>query len=93
MAKRNKEFEEIMGEKRKNKGIAKAARDQRKSEAEARQEAHDKLTSQQKLAKLDKRLGKGIGAKKERARITTGGNHGPQESNKNSTGTETEPTN
>jgi hypothetical protein len=38
-------------------------------EAETRQEAYNKLTTTQKIAKLDKKLGKGIGAKKERAKL------------------------
>lgn len=56
-------------EKRKNKGIAKANREQRQTEAITRQEKHDKLTVKQKFEKLDKRLGVGIGADKERARL------------------------
>ena len=38
-------------------------------EATYRQDEYDKLTPQQKLARLDKRLGKGKGAKKERGRL------------------------
>lgn len=54
---------------RKNKGIAKANRERRCIEAMARQEKHDKLTVKQKFEKLDKRLGVGAGADKERARL------------------------
>ena len=46
----------------------KSKKDKRK-EAKARQEKYDKLTPQQRLDKLDRKLGKGVGAKKERARL------------------------
>ena len=41
----------------------------KETEAIVRNEAWAKLTYEQQLADLDKRLGKGIGAKKQRARI------------------------
>ena len=41
----------------------------KQTEAIVRNEAWAKLTSEQQLASLDERLGKGIGAKKQRARI------------------------
>ena len=41
----------------------------KQTEATVRNEAWTKLTYEQQLADLDKRLGKGIGAKKQRARI------------------------
>ena len=41
----------------------------KQTEAIVRNEAWAKLTPEQQLADLDKRLGKGIGAKKQRARI------------------------
>ena len=41
----------------------------KQTEAVVRNEAWVKLTYEQQLADLDKRLGKGIGAKKQRARI------------------------
>ena len=41
----------------------------KQTEAAVRNEAWAKLTYEQQLADLDKRLGKGIGAKKQRARI------------------------
>ena len=41
----------------------------KQTEALVRNEAWAKLTYEQQLADLDKRLGKGIGAKKQRARI------------------------
>ena len=44
-------------------------RERKQSEAVERQEAHDKLTPQQKLDKLDKRFGTGVGAKRERAKL------------------------
>jgi hypothetical protein len=44
-------------------------KEQKKSEAEIRQEFHDKLSTQQKIAKLDDKFGVGIGAKKERYKL------------------------
>jgi hypothetical protein len=41
----------------------------RHEEAEKRQAEYDKLTPKQKIAKLDKKLGKNRGEKKERAKI------------------------
>ena len=41
----------------------------KETEAKIRNEAWAKLTPEQQLASLDERLGKGIGAKKQRARI------------------------
>ena len=41
----------------------------KETEAIVRNEAWAKLTPKQQLASLDERLGKGIGAKKQRARI------------------------
>jgi hypothetical protein len=41
----------------------------KETEAKVRNEAWAKLTPEQQLASLDERLGKGIGAKKQRARI------------------------
>ena len=41
----------------------------KQTEAVVRNEAWVKITYEQQLADLDKRLGKGIGAKKQRARI------------------------
>lgn len=41
----------------------------RQNEAKERQAIYDKLTPKQKLAKLDKMFGQGVGAKKERAKI------------------------
>ena len=40
-----------------------------KDAALIRQEAHQKLSAAQKVAKLDARLGKGIGAQKERKKL------------------------
>ena len=40
-----------------------------KTKEEERNEAWAQLTPEQQLASLDERLGKGIGAKKQRARI------------------------
>ena len=42
----------------------------RRIDAEGRQELWDSLTPEQQLATLDRRLGKNLGAKKQRARIT-----------------------
>ena len=41
----------------------------RKEEAIARQKEHDKLTIEQKITRLDEKYGKGLGAKKERAKL------------------------
>ena len=41
----------------------------KETEAIVRNEAWAKLTPEQQLSELDKRLGKGIGAKKQRAKI------------------------
>ena len=41
----------------------------KQTEAAVRNEAWAKLTYEQQLASLDERLGKGIGAKKQRAKI------------------------
>ena len=41
----------------------------KQTEATVRNEAWTKLTYEQQLADLDRRLGKGIGAKKQRAKI------------------------
>ena len=41
----------------------------KQTEATVRNEGWAKLTPEQQLADLDRRLGKGIGAKKQRARI------------------------
>ena len=68
MAKKDREVE-VTIEKRRNKGIAKAHRERRRAEAELRQEAHDNLSLSAKIRRLDERLGKGIGAKRERMRL------------------------
>lgn len=54
----------------KNGRLRNDTRDTRRKQAERRQEAHDKLTPQQKIQKLDDKFGAGQGAKKERARLT-----------------------
>lgn len=41
----------------------------RRTAAEARQAESDKLSPKQRLARLDERLGAGVGAKQERARL------------------------
>ena len=43
----------------------------KRKEAETRQTIYDKLSIKQKIEKLDKKLGKGIGAKKERQKLIT----------------------
>jgi hypothetical protein len=43
--------------------------DERRASAAERAAAHAQLTPQQKLAKLDARLGEGVGAVRERARL------------------------
>jgi hypothetical protein len=47
----------------------KIRREERRVSAAARQAAHAQLTPEQKLAKLDERLGKGVGAARERTRL------------------------
>jgi len=42
----------------------------RQENAQKRKEIHNSLTVAQKIEKLDKKLGKGIGAAKERKRLT-----------------------
>lgn len=44
-------------------------REERVKAAQERQEAREKLTAREQLRELDKRLGKGVGAQKERARL------------------------
>ena len=44
-------------------------RDRRYEEAEIRNEERNKRTAKQQLDQLDSRLGKGVGAKKERAKL------------------------
>ena len=44
-------------------------KDQKFKEAMDRQDKYELLTPMQKLTRLDKKLGKGIGAKKERKRL------------------------
>jgi hypothetical protein len=41
----------------------------KREEAAERQAAYDGLTAAQKLAKLDRKLGEGVGAKRERAKL------------------------
>ena len=43
--------------------------EERRKTAELRQDAHDKLSTKQKIEKLDNKLGVGFGATKERARL------------------------
>ena len=42
---------------------------QRREEAEQRQKEYDKLTIDEKIKKLDDKLGQGVGAKKQRAKL------------------------
>ena len=41
----------------------------KRKEAESRQEVYGNLSAKEKIAKLDKKFGKGLGAKKERIRL------------------------
>jgi hypothetical protein len=52
-----------------DKGIARAKREQKKKEAEERQQARAARTPEQQIARLDKMFGKGKGAERERARL------------------------
>jgi len=47
----------------------KKRRQQKREEAEKRQEAYNKLSIKGKIAKLDAKLGKGVGARKERTKL------------------------
>ena len=49
--------------------LRKDTAEMRKKEAKQRQEAYDKLTPKEKIARLDQKLGKGVGATKQRARL------------------------
>lgn len=46
-----------------------SVREERRREAEARQKERDRLSAEEQLARLDERLGKGVGAARERARL------------------------
>ena len=46
-----------------------ARKEQRIKEAKERQDKYDKLTTKQKIQKLDEKLGKDLGAKKQRAKL------------------------
>lgn len=52
-----------------NHGQQAQEKKQRRVEAEARQAVHDKLSTSEKIAELDRVLGKGQGASRERARL------------------------
>ena len=45
------------------------SKEQKREEAEARQKVYDGLSTRQKIARIDARLGIGIGATKERQRL------------------------
>lgn len=55
--------------KSKRKDYRRSRWDDRKSEAQERQAARDKLSDEAQIAVLDARLGPGIGALKERLRL------------------------
>lgn len=46
-----------------------AVRQERKDKADARQRQRDELTAAEQIAVLDARLGAGVGAERERARL------------------------
>jgi hypothetical protein len=52
-----------------NKGIQKVAKDARRLKAELMQAEYVKLSVTEKISKLDAKLGVGIGAQKQRARL------------------------
>ncbi len=56
--------------------------EQRRKEAKERDAFAASLTPKQKLANLDKKFGKGVGAKRERARLQKLIDHGKGESSK-----------
>ena len=43
--------------------------EQKRNEAKERQEKYNNLSIKERIAKLDKKFGKGIGAKKERTKL------------------------
>lgn len=47
-------------------------KEQKRQEAEQRQVAYDGLSTEQKIGKLDDKLGKGVGATKQRKRLLHG---------------------
>ena len=51
------------------KGVARRKKEQKRAEAEARAAARAQRSPQAQIALLDKRLGKGVGAARERARL------------------------
>lgn len=55
--------------KSKRKDYRRSRWDDRKSEAQERQAARDKLSDEAQIAVLDARLGLGTGARKERTRL------------------------
>ena len=57
-----------MGHSRKNRGMAR--REQLRAEGDERQELRASRSNAQQLELLNQRLGEGVGAKRERARLT-----------------------
>lgn len=56
----------------KTKKLSRSARKKEKQDqAKWRQEAYSKLANKEKIEMLDKELGKGVGAKKQREKLTT----------------------
>lgn len=47
----------------------KKSKEQKRIEAKQRQTAYDNLSPAEKLRRLDEKFGKGVGAKKERAKL------------------------
>ncbi len=58
-----------MNEQAKPRLYKKKRKEQRQEEAQERQATYDKLSPEQKTAKLDQKFGKGLGAKKQRAKL------------------------
>jgi hypothetical protein len=54
-----------------NNGILAAYREVKQQEAQERLEARQALSPEQQLARLDRRLGRGKGARKERTRLAS----------------------
>ena len=50
-------------------GLRKQSKETRRADAIARNDAWSKLSTEQKIAELDKRLGVDVGAKKQRKRL------------------------
>ena len=63
------DYKQRWGHERTNIADGSTRRDFRRDDAEVRQAKRDNLTPHEQLTLIDQRLGKGVGASKERARL------------------------